>query len=282
MVKVVTDSTSDLPINVAKELGIEIIPVFLVWEGKSYRDGIDIKPDEFYSRLAISNIMPTTSQPTHDDFLNLYTRLSAQSDGIVSIHISSKLSGTYGAALHASKSPGNRVPVEVIDSQLNTMGLGLVAMAAARLALAGANLKEVVKEARIAITQIRMLGIFDTLKYVIAGGRIDRSVGRIASILNIKPLLTLRHGTVTLVGATRTYSKGIDKLAEFIKSNLPVSELAIVHSAKPEGAENLLDKISDFIPAQNIYINQLGVSLGVHGGPGILLAALRVNNSSFK
>ncbi|MBN1375347.1 MAG: DegV family protein [Dehalococcoidia bacterium] len=279
MIKVVTDSTSDLPTAIAKQMDIEVIPIFLVWEGKSYRDGIDIQPDEFYPRLANSNVLPTTSQPSPDDFKALYERLSDGADGIVSIHISSKISGTCESALQAARSVSSRVPVEVVDSQLNTMGLGLAAMAAARLAKAGASLKEVVAEARTAITQIRMLGIFDTLKYVIAGGRIDRSVGKIASILNIKPLLTFRHGEVKLAGATRTYRKGMDKLADFVRKNLPVKEMAVVHSANQQAADDLLKKIGAIIPAQNIYVNQLGVSLGVHGGPGILLVALRLHNA---
>lgn len=276
MIKIVTDSTSDLPLNIVKELGIEVVPVYLIWEGKSFRDGVDIQPDEFYARLASAKVMPTTSQPTTDDFTGCYDRLSDKCDGIVSIHISSRLSGTYQSALNASKSPSNKVPVEVVDSQLNTMGLGLVAMAAARLANSGASLKEVVNEARTVMSQIRMLGIFDTLKYVIAGGRIDRSMGKIASILNIKPLLTFRHGEVKLIGATRTYNKGIEKLADFVKKSLPVKELAVVHSANQQAADNFLNKLGALIPASNIYVNQMGVSLGVHGGPGVLLAAVRV------
>lgn len=279
MIKVVTDSTSDLPADIAASLSIEIVPVYLVWEGKSYRDGIDIHPDEFYSKLANAKVMPTTSQPTTGDFTALYEKLSGECDGIVSIHISSRLSGTYQSALYASKLLENKVPVEVIDSRLNTMGLGLAAMAAARLANAGAGLKEVVNEAKTAVSEIKMLGIFDTLKYVIAGGRVDRSLGKIASILNIKPLLTFRHGEVTLSGATRTYSKGIDKLAEFIRKNLPVRELAVVHSANRQAVDVLLNKLGTLIPASNTYVNQMGVSLGVHGGPGVLLAAVRVNTS---
>lgn len=278
MIKVVTDSTSDLPANIAKELGIEIIPIFLIWEGQTYLDGIDILPDEFYPRLANSSVLPTTSQPSPDDFKALYDRLANGADGIVSIHISSRLSGTCESALQAARAVSSRIPVEVVDSRLNTMGLGLVTMAAARLAKAGATLKEVVDEAKTAIGQIRMLGIFDTLKYVIAGGRIDRSLGRIASILNIKPLLTFRHGEVKLVGAARTYRKGMDKLADFISKNLPAQEMAVVHSANRQAADDLIAKIGSMIPEQNIHVNQLGVSLGVHGGPGILLVALRLQS----
>lgn len=275
LIKVVTDSTADLPHEVVRGLGIEVVPVYILWEGKSYRDGVDLQPEEFFSRLVASNVMPTTSQPTQADFMGIYDRLEKESDGIVSIHVSAKLSGTYEASLQASRSHDKRVPVEVIDSQLNSMGLGLVAIAAARMAAAGGGLKEVVHEARQTMTQVRMLGIFDTLKYAIAGGRIDRSLGKIASILNIKPVLTFRHGEVSLAGAVRNYEKGVIRLAEFVRKNLPLKELAVVHSAAPEAANSLITMLGTSLADVEVYVNQLGASLGVHGGPGILLVALR-------
>lgn len=273
LIKVVTDSTSDLPADIIRELDIEVIPIYIIWEGKSYREGLDIKPDELYRKMEAASIMPTTSQPTQADFFRFYNRLNTETEGIVSIHISSRLSGTYNAALEASKSC-DTVPIEVIDSRLNTMGLGLVVIAAARLAKAGANLKEVAEEARQTISRIKMLGIFDTLKYAIAGGRVNKTLGNITSILNIKPMLTFRHGEVGLAGAVRTYHKGIGRLADFIKKNSPYKELSIVHSNVPSSVNELL-KICDItLPKDNVYVSQLGVSVGVHGGPGILLVAL--------
>ena len=259
MIKVVTDSTADLPADIANELGIEVLPVYIIWNNQSFRDGVDMKIDEFYQRLATSQVLPTTSQPTIADFQNIYNKLAGQCEGIVSVHIS--LRGDS--------------PIEVIDSKFNSIGLGLVAIGAARAAQAGGNLREVVEETQLAISQVRMFGVFDTLKYVIAGGRISGSVGGIATILNIKPMLTFKNGEVVRAGFARTYSKAMARLVEFVKNNLPVQDLAIVHSAAFTAAEKLKQELHGIFPEDRILMNQLGAALGVHGGPGMLLVALR-------
>jgi len=275
MIKAVTDSTADLPRNVASEFGIEVLPVYIIWNNKSFRDGVDMNTKEFYQRLINSETLPTTSQPTIADFQNVYNELAGQYNGIVSVHISSKLSGTYNTALQAVKSLKGNCPVEVIDSQFNSIGLGLIAIGAARVAKAGKNLKEVAQETKLAISQVRMLGVFDTLKYVIAGGRISKSVGGILSILNIKPMLTFKNGEVVHAGVARTYSKAMERLIAFVKMNLPVQELAIVHSAAFAAAQKLKQDLGKFFPEDKILVNQLGAALGTHGGPGMLIVALR-------
>jgi DegV family protein with EDD domain len=275
LIKVITDSTADLPEEVARELGIEVLPVYIIWDNASFRDGVDMKTDEFYRRLTASSVLPTTSQPTIADFQAAYKKWAEQCEGIVSIHISSKISGTYETALQSVKSLDLNCPIEIIDSQFNSMGLGLVAIGAARVARDEKNLKEVVEETKRAIREVHMLGVFDTLKYVIAGGRISKSVGGIISILNIKPMMTFRDGEVGRAGAARTYSKAMERIVEFVKKNMPVQDLAIVHSAAHEAAEKLRRQISGLFPEEKIIVNQLGAALGVHGGPGMLLVALR-------
>jgi DegV family protein with EDD domain len=234
--------------------------------------------DEFYRRLTTSVHHPTTSQPPPGDFVKVYQSLAGSYEGIVSIHISSKLSGTYQSALLAKQMIEQKLPIEVIDSQYNSMGLGLISIAAARVARAGGKLQDVVEETKKAITQIRMLGIFATLKYAIAGGRINQSIGRVASVLNIKPLLTFKNGEVAMAGLATAYSKGVDKIFDFVKNNLPVRDLAIVHSAVVDQAMKLRDRLGEVFPKKDIIVTPLGSSLGVHGGPGVLLVALRRSN----
>jgi DegV family protein with EDD domain len=278
MIKVVTDSTSDIPREVARDLDIEILPTSILWNGETLRDGIDINTDEFYRRLTTSTHQPTTSQPAPGDFLKVYQSLAGGYEGIVSIHISSKLSGTYQSALMAKEMMEQKLPIEVIDSQYNSMGLGLISIAAARVAGTGGKLHDVLEETRKAITQIRMLGIFATLKYAIAGGRINKSIGRVASVLNIKPLLTFKNGEVAMAGLAAAYSKGVDKIFDFVKNNLPIHDLAIVHSAVTDEAMKLRDRLGALIPSDKILVAPLGPSLGAHGGPGVLLVALRRND----
>lgn len=200
MIRIVTDSTSDIPKEVARDLNITIVPTYIQFGGETFRDGVDIDADEFYRRLTTSTHHPITSQPSPGDFAEVYKSLADGSEGIISIHISSKLSGTHQSALLAKQMMGQKLPVEVIDSQYNSMGLGLISMAAARVANAGGKLQDVLEETKKAISQIRMLGIFATLKYAIAGGRINKSFGKVASVLNIKPMLTFRKGEVAMAG----------------------------------------------------------------------------------
>ena len=275
MIKVVTDSTSDIPREIARDLDIEIIPAAIQWNGETFRDGIDIDADEFYRRLTTSTHHPTTSQPPPGDFVKVYQSLAQGSEGIVSIHISSKLSGTYQSALLAKQMMEQKLPIEVIDSQYNSMGLGLISIAAARVAKAGGKLQDVLEETKKAMSQIRMLGIFATLKYAIAGGRINKSFGRVASVLNIKPLLTFKNGEVAMAGVATAYSKGVDKIFNFVKNNLPIRDLAIVHSAIIDDAIKLRDRLGEMFPKNELIVAPLGSSLGVHGGPGVLLVALR-------
>jgi DegV family protein with EDD domain len=275
MVKVVTDSTSDIPRDVARDLNIEIVPAYIQWDGETLRDGIDIDADEFYRRLTTSTHLPTTSQPSPGDFEKVYQSLAVDAEGIVSIHISSKLSGTYQSAFLAKQTMEQKLPIEVIDSKYNSMGLGLVTISAARAARAGGRLEDVVEETKKAISQIRMLGIFATLKYVIAGGRINKSFGKVASVLNIKPMLTFRDGEVAMAGMAIAYSKGVDKIFDFVSKNSPIRDLAIVHSAIIEEAMKLRERLGAVFPEDKILLAPLGPSLGVHGGPGVLLVALR-------
>jgi DegV family protein with EDD domain len=275
MIKVVTDSTSDISREIAEELDIEIIPAVIQWNSETLRDGIDITPDEFYRRLTTSTTMPTTSQPAPGDFLKIYQSLATRCDGIISIHISSKLSGVYQSALLAKEMMESRLPIEIVDSQYNSMGLGLISMAAARVAREGGTFNDVLEETKKAINQIRMLSVFATLKYAIAGGRINKSLGRVASVLNIKPMLTFKNGEVAIAGLATAYSKGVDKIFHFVKNNLPISDLAVVHSYVIDEASKLRERLGGVFPEDKILLASLGPSLGVHGGPGVLLVALR-------
>jgi DegV family protein with EDD domain len=275
MVKIVTDSTSDIPNDIAKDLGITIVPCYVRFGREEFRDGIDLKVKDFYPKLIGSKIHPNTAQPSPGDFVDVYNRLSKSTDSIVSIHISSKLSGVYNSALQAKKLVDTKCQIEVVDSLFNSVGLGLITIAATKLAKSGAKIESVLEEISKAISQIKMLGIFDTLKYMIRGGRITKLKGTIVSVIGVKPMLTFRDGEVVQAGLARTYSKGMDKLVAYVRSNMPITDLAIAHSAFEEGAMSLKKRLVDILPEDKILISELGPALGVHGGPGVLLLALR-------
>jgi len=179
-VKIVTDSAADLPLDLAQELGITIVPVYLRFGDEVYRDGLDIGPDEFYNKLMSSPVLPSTSAPSSGDFAQAYREVASSTDEIVSIHITRRHSVTYDAALLGRKMIEKKVcRIEVIDSEGVTMWQGLVVLAAARAAEAGGELHEVVKTAQETIRQMRALALLDTVKYITRGGRVGNAVSRI-------------------------------------------------------------------------------------------------------
>ena len=277
-VQVITDSTCDMPEHLIKNLGIRIIPIYLRFGEKTYRDCVDITKDEFYSTLTSSPVHPATSQPNPEDFTSVYKEYCDSTEGIVSIHISSKISGVYNSANIAKKSLKRQCPIEIIDSKFNSAGLGLVVIAAARMAQIGASFSEVINEANKAINQVRMFGMFETMKYLARSGRVNKTIAAAASVLHVMPLLTFHDGEIVRAGLVRTINKGIDRIYDFVKNNTPIGELTIVHSQVAEQARQLKKRLGEFIQEERISIAELGAGLGVHGGPGVLLAAIRRSN----
>lgn len=281
-VKIVTDSTADLPVLLAQELGITVVPVYVRFGQKVYRDRIDISEAEFYQKLVEDPVHPTTSQPSPADFADVYKKLSREADEIVSIQVTSKLSGTYNSALQGRELAEMGHPIEVVDSLSISMGLGLIAITAAKAAMAGESLQAVMEEIRQCIPCIRLLGVFDTLKYLLLGGRIGKAKALLGSVLNVKPLLTMRDGELLPAGLARTRSKGIDRLFDLVKNALNIQELAIVHSTSPDEAGSLKERIASIFDRERIHIARLGPALGVHGGPGALILALMEKVNSIR
>ena len=274
-IKVVTDSGSDLPREVAKELGITVVPVYVYFDNKAYKDWVDIEPDELFKRLVEGPVYPTTSQPMPADFAKAYSDLSEDADAIVSIHLPTKVSGTYNAALQGVEIAKTKCEVHVVDSVSISVGLALIAMAAARVAKAGGNLAEVLEETRKAISQTQIRGLLDTLQYLLKGGRITKTKALVGAMLNVKPILAIRDGELVQAGMARSYAKGIEQLFEFVKNYPNLQEVAIVQSTVPDEANALKNRIASIIDEKKIMMARLGPGLGVHGGPGTLLVAAR-------
>lgn len=278
MVKVVTDSGSDITQEEAKRLGITVVPVYVRFGNEVYRDGVDIGFEDFYQRLANDPVHPSTAAPSPGDFAAAYEQVAQETDEIVSIHITSKHSAVYDAALmgkQMAQDKNKRLKVEVVDSKGVTMWQGLIAMAAARAAEAGASLQQVLAEVQETIKQLRVLALLDTLKYAIKGGRLGKGFLAVESVLQVKPLLTLRDGQLRPAGIVRTRSKGIERLREFLKSVTKPRDIAIVHSTTPDEAHSLADFARSLFPGIIPRIVRLGPALGVHGGPGALLAVVK-------
>ncbi len=274
-IRIVTDSTADLPKQLVEELGITVVPVYLRFGEEVYRDRVDMSEDEFYRRLEKTTVHPSTVQPGPQDFLEVYRKLSPKADGIVSIHVSAKLSGTCNSALMAKDMLDTKCPVEVVDSQMVTMGLGLIVIVAATMAKKGESIDKIVKEVKKTIPKIHVLCLFDTLKYLLLGGRIGKVKALLGSILSVKPMITIKDGELVPAGQVRTRAKGIDKLLEFGQNAKNIQDLAVVHSTTPDEAQNLAKQLGPTFDRKRIRMSRVGPALGVHAGPGTLIVAIR-------
>jgi len=272
-IKIVTDSTSDLPVTLAREMGITVVPAYVHFGDIIYRDRVDIFEDEFYEKLETSADMPSTEPPTPEDFAEVYQALSKDADGIVSIHISSKLSATYNSAQRGRDLAQFDCPIEIIDSQLVTMGLGLLVLAAHNYVNQGEDLQTVTDRILKTIPDIHILGLLDTLKYLAQGGRIGKAKALLGSVLSIKPMLTIKEGEIEPAGQVRSRQAGVDELIDFVRSASNIQNLAIVYHTMQDEVQILAENLSPIIPKDRIRLARLGPALAVHAGPSILFVA---------
>ena len=217
-VVIVTDSTAYLPQSYVDDLNIKIIPLTLNWDGESYRDGIDIQPEEFYTRLSTSSILPTTSQATVHDFSSVYEKLLDEGNSILTLPISSGISGTVNSAFQA-KELFKDAPIEILDTKLVSMALGFQVLAAARAAADGASLEDCKQIAVKAYDHIGVYFVVDTLKYLHAGGRIGGASRLLGTALNIKPVLEIRDGKIEAVQSVISMNKAKTTMLELVEKS---------------------------------------------------------------
>jgi len=275
VVRIVTDSTSDLPLEIAQELGITVVPAYVHFGSQSYRDGVDITPEQIYQRMLSGPVHPTTASPAPGDFTDAYNRLSQETSEIVCITVTSKQSAVYEAAMTGKQSFRGKSRVEVIDSQSVTMGLGLMAILAAKEARGGKAIDQVVEAVRSAIPRTHGMAMLETFKYTLKGGRLGKGGGLLGSLVKVRPMLEIKDGWIRLCGVTRTRSLGMERLCQCVVRHLPIEDVAVVHSGAAQEAESLAERIRSIAPQSRPVIAKLGSALGVHGGPGTLVVALR-------
>ena len=269
-VKIITDSLSDITSDLAQELGITVVPLTVFFGHESFLDRVTISTDEFYHKLIHGNIWPTTTQPPPGDFVNIYDKLAEETDEILVVTLSSKISGTYGSALNAKGLIQKECRIEVIDSRTVAMGLGLIVIAAAKAAQTGANLDELTGLVRGAMLRSHITMYFDTLKYLAKGGRIGKAQGMLGSLLSVKPLLTIKDGEVAPLTRTRSQTAGMDYLYNFVAGFSHIEELAVEHSTTPDEADKLVKRLSSVFPKERMYRSTVSPVLGTYAGPDAL------------
>jgi DegV family protein with EDD domain len=273
-VKIVTDSVSDISPVMADALGITVVPLNVVFGQEIYRDGIDLSTEEFYHKLEKSQVLPTTSTPPIQAFIELYHQLAGEADEILVITISRKLSATGEAALKAVENLERKCRVKVVDSHLAMMGEGLLAIAAVRAAREGATLDELVRLVEANIPRVEMRLAFDTLEYLKRGGRIGKASALVGSMLGINPILGIKDGEVFPFGRERSRHKAIDYLYNFVAGFKRIEELAVEDATTPEETDAFVQRLGALYPAERIHRAKVSPVIGTNVGPRVIGVAV--------
>lgn len=279
-VAIVSDTTCDLPAELVEKYGIHLVPQILIMGDQTWRDGIDIDAPAFYELLQKSQDFPSTSQPSISDFQQVFRKLSKEADGIAAILVSDELSGTINSAQAAAMSLDD-IPIEIVDSRAVSMQLGLMVLAAARVAAAGGDLQAVAGAAREMVNKVHVYFVVDTLEYLHRGGRIGAAAKLFGSALNLKPVLEVKDGIVTPMARIRTRRKAMEKLYELVEEGLAGAtgeqvQMAALHIAAPEEAARLAEQlVARFQPAE-MFATECGPVVGAHAGPGTVAAVFYV------
>ena len=270
-IRIVTDSLSDITSDIAEELGITVVPLTVIFGHESYLDRVTITTDEFYHRLINDSVWPTTTQPTPAAFAAVYDETTEENDEILVITISSKISGTYESALSAKELTEKKHRIEVIDSQTVGMGLGLIDIAAAKLAKTGTGLDELTRWVRGALTRSHFIVYLDTLKYLAKGGRIGKAKELLGSLLTVKQILTMKEGEMAPLTRFRSQAAAVDYLYKFATGfSGKIDELAVEHTTLADEADKLVARLADVLPIDQIYRSTVSPVLGTHAGPGAI------------
>lgn len=269
-VKIITDSTADVTPELAETLGITVLPLSIQLAGKTYREGIDINAKEFFSKLARTDATPVLIPPTVAQFEQTIEELMKQTDEIIAILNSSKLSRTYQNAMRAASPLMGRAKIRIIDSQLISTGLGMVVTGAARAAQQGADVEQVVRLTRGLIPRTYIAAFADTLDYLERSGRIRKAQAILGTMLNIKPLLILEEGEIVVLEKVRTRAKAVEKLVEFIIEFTHIDKMDVLHSTTPEDVALLIEQVNLQLPNLDMKVELYGPSLGAFLGPGAL------------
>jgi DegV family protein with EDD domain len=273
-VKVITDSSAGIPARVVEELGITVIPALVCFGEESYRDGLDMTTEQFYERLVQDKVHPTTSVPTPPAFAQAYDKVAEETDEIVVITISHKLSAIHEVALQSIGLMKKKCRMKVVDSNWALMAQGLIVITAAKAAKAGAGLDEVAVLAYENIPRVDIRIAFDTLEYLRRGGRIGQARAFLGSMLKINPILCIKDGETYPVAREHSRSKAIEHLCNFATDYSRIEEMAIEDATTPAEADMLAERIAPKFPKERIYRSKVTPAVGVHVGPHVLAVSI--------
>ena len=272
-VAVVTDSTSDIPSEVAEELGITIIPLYVQFGKESYRDNVDLTKGEFFDRLMQDADYPKTSTPNINDFVTTYTEIAKKTKDIISIHLGSGISGTYNVAVAAVKEVEADCRIELVDSRSVIMGLGLMVIEAAKAAKEGMSLNQLTDMVRELVPKTHALLTFDTIKYLYRGGHASKTQVLLGSALRVNPLVEVKNELLPY-GRAVGRKRAINALCKYASQFSNPRSLAVEYYLDAEDAKSLVGRLEQVFPGVPIYTSTVGVVVGAHTGPHVLNVAI--------
>ncbi len=273
MIQIVTDSSAHLPPDQRHQHDITVVPLKAIFGSQVYRDEIDLTNEQFYQMLPNAKEHPTTSQPSAGEFIEIYRPLLEAGKEIVSLHLPSKLSGTYASACAAKTELENQfrkaLPLTIVDTPWISMALGMLCIAAAQAAEAGHSRDEVVAIVNALIPKLNLIFVLDTLEYLKRGGRIGGARALVGTLLNVKPLLEIRDGQVEPLEQPRSRRKALKRLLEILEERADhhVIHASVLHALVPEEARTLENAIRARHECSEFYTTEIGSVIGVHTGP---------------
>ncbi|MCS7252100.1 MAG: DegV family protein [Anaerolineae bacterium] len=270
MVQIVTDSGAHLPIELFEEYGITVVPLIVNISGRTFHEGEDLDLETFYQHLRTSPALPTTSQPPVGRFYEIYSRLSQTREPIVSIHLSSALSGTYATAV-AAREMIPEADIQVVDSRLISVPQGILVLEAARMARAGATVREILERLEFMKAHTVFYFILDTLEYLAKGGRVSNVQALVGNLLQLKPILKLHEGRIEVHERVRTTQRARARLQELIREYAQRHQdlrIGVMHTRLPEVADEIARALREELQPTEIFVAEAGPAVATHVGPG--------------
>ena len=275
MIKIMTDSTSDIDLEYAKKLNIEVVPLKVIFGQKEYKDRVDLQPEQFYDLLASSNSLPSTSQPSPQDYLDIYEKIKENKDTLIVITLSSVLSGTYQSACIA-KDLVDYENIYIIDSLNATQGLRLIVEKAVQLRNNGLSAQEIVNVIEEYKTRVHIYAYVDTLEYFYKGGRLSKTSATVGTMLKLKPIVGLKNGTLDVFAKTRGALKATTKVIDVIKEHGEIDldePISIGYTGDTSGLDKFENTLREEFGFDEVLHGYVGPVIGTHAGPGARLIA---------
>jgi DegV family protein with EDD domain len=272
MLRIVMDGAGDIPKDWQVEYDVHVIPINIHFENKMYQQGVDLSDDDFYHIAETTGIVPKTSQPTPQQFVDFYNRIAQTSDTVLSLHVTSKLSGTYNSAVMAAQVLKNKLKIIPFDSGSGSAAMGFMCKEARQLEKAGASLQAIINRLEVIRKNVNIILTLDTLEYARRSGRVNALSAALAALVKIKPVIILKEGALDMGEKVRTRQRAIDRILEIIHEQVDdrLINVAVVHSQSLDAAKDLLRKVRETFQVNELILTDLSIGIAANLGPGTI------------